>query len=672
MLHDRIPSGPANGDAVIAPGETPNGIGMAIGWIVLERPGGWYWYGALAASCLLIIAAFAVQGAWNAHAFTDPAGATAAVQAMDIACYDLWIGIACGSLLVSAMLRLAEVEWRCAVTRIAETVAVLAAGAALALSILRPGWLWVVEIGLSAHWPVTIPADPRAILVSDAMGLALFLVIALAVWAAGLLPDLAILRDMARARDLAGKSAEGRSSKARLYGWLAMDWQGSARQWQVWTALARTMALLAMILCAALQTAAAVRVAAMMPQIGAGSLLPVTLLVGAVLSGTGLTAAVVVAIRESCGLKALITERHLDILARMLLVFGLVSLYGHVTEWSATLLNGDAAARTGLVTRFAGEAAVPFWTHVVCALLSVQLFWLRQIRRSGFAIGCIGILTVIGTLADRTSLVLAQQASMDPAIRAASVLQGVAGFLGALGIFLALLVLSLRVIPILSITELRWLALLHNPGAASAPLRSQNVVPARFARVVPSAAGFLQASFASDRALAAAIRIATERGSPARFAAFGPVPMPESSAMLRLPEPAIADAALAGALIGGIGFFALCQWDIALGPSQSTARAVLAWPFLVLPSVSFAAMTGVLAALLAFAFEGFKRTERSLGAPIRSAQVSGDRFVLAAEWPEGEGDSDWIERKLSAIAEPALRPLSVSVQQRSPLPESRP
>lgn len=661
----------SDGARVIAADETLDSVGWTISGIVLRRPANWLWYGALCATLLLTIAAFAVQGAWSAQGQADPDGAAAAVRVMDIVCYDVWIGIACGSLLVSAILRLAEVEWRCAVTRIAETIALLAAGAALCLSILRPGWLWEVETGLAALWPVAMPADPRAILVSDATGLAMFLVVASSVWAIGLLPDLAVMRDIGHGRDVKGDGVTRQGLRRRVYGWLAASWSGSARQWQSWVVLTRTLAYLAMILCAALQAAAAVRVAAMMPQGGSGSLLPVTLLVGAVLSGTGLIAAVIVAIRAYCRTQGLITERHLDILARMLLVFGLVSLYGHVTEAGATLLYGGESARADLAIRLGGDAAILFWTHAVFGLASVQLFWLRRARRSAFTLGVVGIMTVIGTLADRMSLVLVQHAPLDASGRGAAVFQGLAGFLGALGIVLTLFLLCLRAIPVLSIAELRGLALLRNPGAIEKRPWPQNVVSARFPNAALRPVGFVEASFSSDRALAAAIGTLAERRSTLRFSAYGPVPMPETAVMLRIPEPAIRDAALAGALIGGIGFFAACQWDIALDLAPSSVRDALAWPFLVLPSVAFATLAATLAALLAFGLRGLFRFEGIAPAVTGSEQRPPDRFLLAAMPRDEEGDAIWIERRLAAISDMSLRPLAVGLQRKSAAPETR-
>lgn len=653
-------AGALEGARVIAAYETLDSVGHKIAAIVLQKPGNWHWFGAFCAALLLAIVSLAVQGAWSAQGQTDPDGAAAAVRVMDIVSYDAWIGIACGSLFVSAILRLAEVEWRCAITRIAETVALLAAVGALCLSILRPGWLWEVETGLAALWPVAMPADPRAILVSDATGLAMLLVVSSCIWSVGLLPDLAALHDMKLGRQMEGDGAARRSFRRRVYGWLSASWSGSARQWQGWVVLTRTLAYLAMILCAALQAAAAVRVAAMMPQGGFSSLFPVTLLVGSVLSGTGLITAFVVALRAFCRLQGLITERHLDILARMLLVLGLVSLYGHVTEICATLLNGGEAARADLAVRIGGEAAILFWIHVVFCLAAVQLFWSRRARSSALVIGIVAMMTVIGTLADRMTLVLVQHAPLDAAARGAAIFQGIAGFLGALAIVVTLFLLSLRAIPILSIAELRGLALLRNPGAIEERTRPPNVVTARFPNAAVRPGGFVEAAFASDLALATAIGTLAERRSSMRLSAYGPAPLPHTASMLRIPEPAIRDSALAGALIGGIGFFAACQWDITLDLAPSSVRDSLAWPFLVLPSVAFATLAATLAALLAYGLGGFFHPDDRAQTGRRSRPVPPDHFLLAAMPPDGDGDAVWIEGRLAAISDRSLRPLAVN------------
>src|SRR4051794_19734318 len=102
------------------------------------------------------------------------------------------------------------------------------------------------------------------------------------------------------------------------------------------------------------------------------TIMPVTFLVNAVLSGVGVTAALTMLIRAVSRLNALITERPLAILARLLLCLGLASLYCYASEFFLTALHGDAYERGSLARRLTGSHAWAFWTVVACLLLPVH------------------------------------------------------------------------------------------------------------------------------------------------------------------------------------------------------------------------------------------------------------------------------------------------------------
>lgn len=662
------------GERVIAADETLAGIGARLTGLVLDPPVNRRWWIAFALACGLA----SVYAAALAYLLVAGVGIwdnnTPVVWAMDIASYDWWIGIASGSLLVSAVLLLVGAEWRCAVNRIAETVALLGTIAAGLYPIIHLGRPWFFYWNLPYLNTFDLYPQFRSPLVWDATNIVSYLVVCVSFWYIGLLPDLATLRDRAfeAAQKRAGEGGLGPALallRARGYGLLAAGWRSSAIHWQRWVEAYRTIALLGCLLVVSLQTGASVMFAGSVLPGWHDTLLPVTFLVGAVLSGVGLTAALVVAIRAIYRLDALVTERHLDILARMILVLGLASLYCHAAEVFSTLLHGDAFDRATLMRRLGGNHAWAFWTLVVCGLLPVQVFWLARARRSGLAIALVGVLVAVGTYADHMMvLVVTLQHDFLPSSAQAYAVGfwGLATFAGSVGLFLVLLLLFVRYLPVVSIVETRQLALSHNPGQAQAEARSgetpANPAEAEHGRTDAPLWG-IAAEFASPAALAAAARaLADERETPVRFDAHGPVPMPEVVEALRLPDRPVRGYALAGAALGGFGFLALCLWcTLWLYPLDIGGRPQVSWPSFVVPSVSVAMMTGTLAihlALLvlnrlprlnhpAFNIPGFLRSSR-------------DRFFLAAELREGhEDEAERIERRLAALPEDGGRPLAI-------------
>jgi Ni/Fe-hydrogenase subunit HybB-like protein len=564
-----------------------------------------------------------------------------------VASRDWWIGIAHGGLLVSAVLLLLGVEWRCAVSRIAETVALLGAVAAGFYGVLlfgRPGPVDPAHGGLgppfgsAAAWEMT--------------GIACFLVVCLSLWAIGLLPDLAVLRDRA-----AGAASPRRR---HIYGRLAWGWRGSALQWQRWIEAYRAVALLGALLVVVLQTGASVRLAASAPPGGRDALLPVTFLVDAVLSGVGVTATLVVLLRAIHGLGGLITRRHLDVLARMILVLGLAGLFCHVTEILTTLLHGEAFAREVVARGAGGDLAWIFWTIVACGLLPVQVFWLPRARRSTLAIALVGLLVAVGAYADHVMiLIVTSQPGAGSSFTMADALgvRSVATFAGSVGLVLALLLLCLRSLPIVSIAQTRELAVTHNGASALAqagPMeeRPTTGLPARW----------IGAVFTSEKGLAAATRALHGRDRTLRLDAHGPVPMPGLADVLRPAGPPMRRIALAGALVGGGVFLALCLWltlwlDPPVGASPPWAAASLVF---VGPSVMAAMVAGTLVVILAL----FARTPPAPGDDSASETAgflddNRDRYVLLVEIADGADPADRIAGQLAAFARDAGRPMAI-------------
>ncbi|MBE7199117.1 MAG: polysulfide reductase NrfD, partial [Parafilimonas terrae] len=383
--------------------------------------------------------------------------------------YDWWIGIASGGLLISATLLLTGAEWRGALNRLTETGALIAAAAAACYPIIHLGRPWFFYWNLPyvnnlALWP-----QFRSPLYWDAVDIISYLVIALAFWTIGLLPDLASLRD--RAIDRWHETGRGRL-RAQLYGIAALGWRGSAYHWHRWMRTYRLVAILGVLLVFSLQTGAAVMFAGTVEPGWHDTLLPAAFLFAAVFSGAAFMAAAAVVLRAIFGLEALITERHLRLLALMMLGLGLVNLYCYAAEIFTTLLENDRFETSNLAARLSGPHAWAFWTIVICALLPVHVFWWRPARYSPLAIMIVGLLVSAGLFADHFMvIVVTLQSDFLPSsyhLYEADA-WGVLTFVGSVGLFFALCLLGLRYLPVVSIMEVRRLALAEAPVAGGQP-----------------------------------------------------------------------------------------------------------------------------------------------------------------------------------------------------------
>ena len=577
------PADPLYGAPVIDPGETSAAIGDRLAGGLLA-PAGRGWRIAAAGAAALSLACAGLQWALS-RSFLDEAGA------------GWWIGLAAGCLMISGLLLLAGVAWGCGIGRLTQTAALLCA----ALAALHPGAV-------------------------DPMTLAGLLAASLGLWTVALLPDLAVLRDR-----LAGQPG---TLRARLYRLAAAGWHGSALQWLVWGRASRGLALLGIVAAVAVLTDLALSVALRFDR--HDTLRPVALVVEAVLSGAGLTAALAVALRRILGLDGLVTGRHLDILGRLILAFGLAALYCHVTESVTALLYGDAAERTALSEKLLGDEAPAFRTLMIAGLLPTQLFWIGAVRRNAPALGLIGAVVAAGLRADHGAVAPADATANG----LADVLTGAAAFLGPLGLFVLGLLLIVRLVPPVSIAETRQLALAVNVRAA----------PDMLERFAPSRAGF-GAVFTSEAGLAEAARGLSVLDPPPRFDAFGPVPLPEAAAALHRDERALSRLALLGAVLGA-GLFLAVQGAMA-GPRDG-AVAAFSWAMLTIPACSAAVLGGGfgIATALALAL----RTGRPEGAPPAGL---GGYFVLTILSPVGALDPAALARRLHGLPPSAGRPLAI-------------
>lgn len=443
----------------IAKGQTFDTIGAEVAGIAFTHPMRRRWWYAFAFA-MALIGVLAASLLWLFIQGVGVWGNNIPVTwALDIVSYDWWIGVASGGLFISAMFLLLGAEWRSALNRITETLSLVAAAAAAVYPIIHLGRPWFFYWNLP--YPNTLELWPqvRSPLYWDAVDIISFLGTAIIFWYIGMIPDLATLRDKAIERI---RTSDGKGLlRAQLYGIIALGWRGSALHWLRWTQAYRITALLGVILVVSLQTGAAVMFAGSVEPGWHDTLLPIAFLLGAIFEGVAFIAAMAVLLRAIFDLGTLITVRHLDVLARMLLILGLLNLYCYATEIFGTLLGGDGFETAVLHRRLFGPHAWAFWTIAFASLVPVQLFWLPALRRSSVAIFLIGLLVAIGMFADHFMvIVVTLQHDFLPSSSHPyrSDLWGIATFTGSVGLFIALMLIALRYLPLISIVETKRLA----------------------------------------------------------------------------------------------------------------------------------------------------------------------------------------------------------------------
>ena len=461
------------GRGLLAPGSTFTSIEQEVAEVAFDHPG-WklWWLAFLGAMGLLGVLVLCLG-----FLFWDGVGIWGnnipVTWALDIVGYDWWMGVACGALLISAMLVLLGSQWRGALNRVTETTALLAACAGAVYPIIHLGRPWFFYWNLP--YPNTLALWPqfRSPLYWDAVDIISFLGIALSFWYTGMLPDLASLRDRAFERAVATGRRGLPMLRAQIYGVLALGWRGSAPHWQRWAQAYRVIALLGVLVVVALQSGAAVMFAGTLEPGWHDTLEPVSFLCGALLAGVAVVAVLAVLMRWVFALQPLITARHLDILGRLLLGLTWLNIYCYAWDFFMTGLGGDAFEVAAMGRRVGGGIhAWAWWAIVGCALLPAQLFFVPPLRRSPIILAGIGMLIAFAMWADHFMVIVdtLQQDFLPSSFHPYSIhAWGAATYAGSVGLFLVLMLLFLRYMPVVSIVETRRLARIAEPVPAAGP-----------------------------------------------------------------------------------------------------------------------------------------------------------------------------------------------------------
>jgi Ni/Fe-hydrogenase subunit HybB-like protein len=442
---------------VIRAGETLRSVTEAVCDVVLANPAGrawWIAFGVSSALVLLLVVALATLftagiGIWGID--------WPVVWGFAIINYVWWIAIASGGTLVSAVFYLTGSAWRTAITRLAETMTVCGIACAGIYPIIHLGrpyyFYWLFP------YPNTMGLWPqfRSPLLWDFFAILTYLIASILFWYFGLVPDLATMRD--RATHPAGRI---------VYGVLALGWRGSAGQWRHYRA---TYGLLA-----GLMTPLVISVHSIVGLDFAGGLspgwhstqFPPFFVFGALLSGIATVLVLALAVRTLYRLQPFITERHLDALAKVMLASSIAIGYAYLMEAFSAFYGMRAAERTLAIYRMFGPYAAAYWTTILCNVALPQLFWSPRLRRSVPLLIVVALAVIAGMWFERyVIVVISLNRPILPSAWGsfAPTFWDLATLFGTVGFFVWTILLLLRFIPALSMSELR--ALLDRQKGAS-------------------------------------------------------------------------------------------------------------------------------------------------------------------------------------------------------------
>jgi len=360
-----------------------------------------------------------------------------------------WIGIGHAGTLISAILLLLRQPWRNSINRFAEAMTLFAVACAGMFPLLHLGrpWLfyWLFPYpNTMNYWP-----QFRSPLVWDVFAVSTYFTISLVFWFIGLIPDLATLRDRAANR-----------WAAMIYGILAVGWRGSARHWSRYETAYLLLAGLATPLVLSVHTVVSFDFAISIVPGWHTTIFPPYFVAGAIYSGFAMVLMLAIPIRKIYGLEDFITERHLDNSAKVMLATGLIVAYGYAMEAFMGWYSGNTYDAFTLWNRLHGPYAHVYWSLLTCNIFLPQLLWIRKFRIKPGLLFMVSSIILTGMWLERFVIVVV---SLQRDFLTSS--WGMyyptrwdwMTFVGTLGFFLAAMFLFLRILPMISIFEMRTL-----------------------------------------------------------------------------------------------------------------------------------------------------------------------------------------------------------------------
>jgi molybdopterin-containing oxidoreductase family membrane subunit len=432
---------------LLGPDNSYGSITDRIDGLVMRPQGRFVWWTGFAVGLVLVMALFLTIVVLLAIGIGEWGVMIPVAWGFAITSFVWWIGIGHAGTLISAILFLLKQHWRTSINRFAEAMtifAVMQAGLYPLFHLGRPWFFyWLVP------YPSTMGVWPqfRSPLVWDFFAVSTYFTVSLIFWYLGMVPDLASIRDRAPTR-----------ARRVIYGILALGWRGSARHWHRYEQAYYLLAALATPLVVSVHSVVSTDFAVGIVAGWHETIFPPYFVAGALFSGFAMVLTISIPLRVAFGLQDFVTLRHLDIMAKFMLVTGLVVDYSYLIEHFIGWYSGNPFELLLLSNRAFGPYAAWYWLVLVCNVAVTQLLWFKRVRTTPLLLFCVSIVINVGMWLERFMIVVGSLERdflpsawgiFTPTIWDWSFL------LGTFGLFGSLMLLFARLLPVIPAFEMR-------------------------------------------------------------------------------------------------------------------------------------------------------------------------------------------------------------------------
>jgi len=413
----------------------------------LETRPTWKYYLALGiSSTMLLIGAISLGfsfyygiGLWGNN---QPAG-----WAIPIVNFVFWVGIGHAGTLISAILFLFRQRWRTGIARFAEAMTIFAVITAGLFPLIHTGRPWLAGYLFPLPNQHHLWVNFTSPLIWDVFAVSTYLTVSFVFWYIGLIPDLAMLRDRTKSK-----------IKKIIYSIFSLGWRHSNRHWHHYEMIYLVLAGFATPLVLSVHTIVSFDFAVSILPGWHTTIFPPYFVAGAVFSGFAMVQNVLIVIRKVFNLEHIITLDTLEKMNKVMLATGMMVGYAYGMEFFIAWYSGNPLESFVFINRAFGNYAWAYWIMVSCNVIFTQLFWFKKIRRSIIPMFIIGVLVNVGMWFERFVIVITTLSkdflpSSWDYYKPTLVDMGI--LLGSFGLFFTLVILFIRTLPVVSISEVK-------------------------------------------------------------------------------------------------------------------------------------------------------------------------------------------------------------------------
>ncbi|MBW2734440.1 MAG: polysulfide reductase NrfD [Deltaproteobacteria bacterium] len=358
-----------------------------------------------------------------------------------------WVGISHAGTLISAVLYLFRQKWRTSINRFAEAMTIFAVVCALSYPTIHVGRVWLL------HWVFPIPNQMgtwpnfRSPLLWDVFAVTIYGLVSFIFWYLGMIPDLATLRDRAKTR-----------ARKITYGIFALGWRGSTRHWKHYERAYLLLAALATPLVLSVHSIVSFDFAISQLPGWHTTIFPPYFVAGAVFSGFAMVLTLMVIARWAFKFEHIVTIRHLENMAKVILLTGMIIAYAYGMELFIAWYGQNPYESFSCANRAFGPYAWAYWIMIVCNVIAPQIFWFKRARQNVVVLFVVSILINIGMWFERFVItVTSLHRDFLPSSWGdySPTFFDVAALVGSFGLFFTLFALFIRYLPMVAMSEVK-------------------------------------------------------------------------------------------------------------------------------------------------------------------------------------------------------------------------